>query len=149
MNLVFYLLTFIFSPGDHYNVVDVEVSKIENSGIAVTRCDYYEYLKCYCLTMDDKMFPYGVQGVYLHPINDTDIITFIVPPGNFFDFSRKLNKLEVQHGAGYEYVIKYDIFRLLNLAKRPCNSEISWKEDDCKMEKVNKIGSLIYFQIVS
>ena len=49
--------------------------------------------------------------------------------------SRKLNKLEVQHGAGYEYVIKYEIFKLLNLDKRPCKNEISWKEDDCKMEK--------------
>ena len=128
--------------GDQYNVVDVEVSEILKSGISITRCDYYEYLKCYCLTMDDKMFPYGVQGVYLHPLNDTDIITFIVPPGNFFDFSRKLNKLEVQHGAGYEYVIKYEIFKLLNLDKRPCKNEISWKEDDCKMEKVNKITKI-------
>ena len=114
----------------------MEVSQIENSGIVITRCDYYEYLKCYCLTMDDQMFPHGVQGVYLHPLNETDIITFIIPPGKFFDYSRKLNKLEVQHGAGYEYVIKYDIFKILNLNKRPCKSEISWKEDDCKMEKV-------------
>ena len=88
--------------------------------------------------MDDQTFPHGVQGVYLHPLNETDIIviTFIIPPGKFFDYSRKLNKLEVQHGAGYEYVIKYDIFKILNLNKRPCKSEISWKEDDCKMEKV-------------
>ena len=95
--------------------------------------------------MDQKTFPYGIQGVtILQPKNKVDIITFIVPPGKFYDFTRKLNKLEIQHGSGYEYVIKYDIFKVLNLERKPCKSDISWKEDDCKMEKVLYIQARDY-----
>ena len=125
------------ASGEDYEVIELNVSSIEGHGIEISRCDYYEYLKCYCLAMNDQVFPHGVQGVHLYPPQD-DIIAFIVPPGKFYDFTRKLNKLEIQYGAGYEYVIKYDIFKVLNMEKRPCNAEISWREDTCKIKKVKK-----------
>ena len=134
-------MTFIiFITGDDYEVVKVNVSNLERSGVDVTSCDYYEYLKCYCLAINGEIFPNGIQSVHLNPPhNNIDIIAFVVPPGKFYDSSRKLNKLEIQHGSGYEYVIKYDIFKILNLKKRPCNSDISWKEDNCKIKKVKLV----------
>ena len=33
-------------------------------------------------------------------------------------------------------LLKYDIFKLLNMEKRPCNAELSWNEDKCIIDKV-------------
>ena len=94
--------------GDKYNSVRVEVKR---PGVLVSRCDYYQYLKCYCLSFPPTDYPHGVQGVTFHPRNKTDLISFLVAPANFYDFSRKLNKLELQYGYGYGYIVKYEIYQ--------------------------------------
>ena len=125
-------------PGEKYQSVPVEVSSSGGSGlVVVTRCDYYKYLKCYCLDFPHSDYPHGIQAVTLSPRNQTDIIAFLVAPANFYDFSRKLNKLELQSGFGYEYIVNYEIYQqYLGSAENPCKPNLSWQVDNCKMEKV-------------
>ena len=107
--------------------------------VTIRRCDYYQYLKCYCLSFPDSSYPHGIQEVSLSPFLNTDIISFLVAPENFYDFSRKLNKLEFQYGFGFEYIVRYDIhYQLLDSVKKPCRQNLSWAEDTCKIEKVER-----------
>ena len=129
-------------PGEKYQSVPVEVTGRGGSsrGVVVTRCDYYEYLKCYCLSFPHTDYPHGIQAVTISPRNNTDIISFLVAPANFYDFSRKLNKLELQAGFGYEYIVNYEIYQqYLQSVENPCKQNISWQLDNCKMDKVKAL----------
>ena len=126
-------------PGEKYHSVPVEVtsrSRGSDGLVIVSRCDYYEYLKCYCLAFPHSDYPHGIQAVTLSPRNNTDIISFLVAPANFYDFSRKLNKFELQSGFGYEYIVNYEIYQqYLGSEENPCKQNLSWQVDNCKMEK--------------
>ena len=103
----------------------------------VSRCDYYQYLRCYCLSFPPAHYPHGVQAVTFYPRNKTHLISFLVSPSNFYDFSRKLNKLELQYGYGYGYIVKYEIYQqYLQSGENNCKQNLSWEVDDCKLEKV-------------
>ena len=107
------------------------------SQVVVGRCDYYQYLKCYCLDFPPSQYPHGIQAVTLHPRTKTHVISFLVAPANFYDFSRKLNKLELQSGSGYEYIVNYEIHQqYLQSVENPCKQHLSWQVDYCKLEKV-------------
>ena len=109
----------------------------------VSRCDYYQYLRCYCLSFPPAHYPHGVQAVTFYPRNKTHLISFLVAPSNFYDFSRKLNKLELQYGYGYGYIVKYEIYQqYLQSGENTCRQNLSWEVDKCKLEKV-KVHSLI------
>ena len=128
-------------PGDKYDTVRVEVQKTGDiSGVLISRCDYYQYLKCFCLSFPPSVFPHGVQGLTFYPRNKTHLVSFLVAPANFYDFSRKLNKLELQYGYGYGYIVQYEIYQQYpQSGENSCKQSLSWEEDNCKLEKVSLI----------
>ena len=124
----------LFAIGDEYKYVRINAeneTELSLNGLLISRCDYYEYLKCYCISLEHKIYPHGVQGFTLIP--KIDISTFVVAPGRFYDFSRKLTKIEIETNFSYEYVIDYNIYNLINLDNKPCKPELSWREDECKL----------------
>ena len=128
-----------FVPGDAYEEIMYNSSVLQNvsqlsmAGLNVTRSDYYPYLKCYCLAINKENFPYGVQGFYIYP--KIEIAVLIVPPGRFYDYNRKLSSFELELNHTHQYVIQYGIYKLLN-AHNPCNEDLSYNEDECKLKKV-------------
>ena len=128
----------LFAIGEEYEYIDINVTEKETelsaNGLLISRCDYYEYLKCYCISLDPRNFTHGVQGFTLSP--KIDISTFVVAPGRFYDFSRKLTKIEIENNFSYEYVIDYNIYNLINLHNKPCQPQLSWREDECKLSQV-------------
>ena len=124
--------------GENYNSVGVDLTRAGGGGeVLVSRCDYYRYLKSYCFSFPHYHYPHGIQALTFYPRNQTDIIAFLVAPENFYDFSRKLNQLELQSGFGYEYIVKYEIYHQYRQSvENPCKQNLSWLVDDCKMEKV-------------
>ena len=127
----------LYSLGDEYEYVDIKADNetdLTSNGLLISRCDYYEYLKCYCLSLSSRHYPHGVQGFTIFP--RIDIKTFVVAPGRFYDFTRKLTTIEIQTNFSYQYVIDYNIYNLINLETKPCKASLSWKEDECKLSQV-------------
>ena len=127
----------LFAIGDEYTYVDIDAeneTELGENGLLISRCDYYEYLKCFCIALEREIYPHGVQGFTLIP--KTDIRTFVVAPGRFYDFSRKLTTIEIETNFSYEYVIDYNIYNLINLDNKPCRPELNWREDECKLTQV-------------
>ena len=126
--------------GDSYtlhNYTELQnLTWLDEEGLKVERSDYYPYLKCYCLNLTKSKFPHGVQGIFIYP--KIEIAVLIVPPGRFYDYSRKLSSFELQLNYTHQYVIQYGIYKLLDLksSNKSCSKKLSWKEDECKLEIV-------------
>ena len=135
----------LYSLGDEYKYVEIDANNETDliiNGLVLSRCDYYEYLKCYCISLDPRTYPHGVQGVFLYPM--IDIRAFVVAPGRFYDFSRKLTTIEIETNFSYEYVIDYSIYNLINLETKPCKASLSWREDECKLSQLTGLVTAQY-----
>ena len=130
--------------GDSYtlhNYTELQnLTWLDQEGLKMERRDYYPYLKCYCLNLTKSKFPLGVQGIYFYP--KIEIAVLIVPPGRFYDYSRKLSSFELQLNYTHQYVIQYGIYKLLDLESpsKNCSEKLSWNEDQCKLEKVKRLS---------
>ena len=82
----------------------------------------------------EEHFPFGVQQIFLYQKRDVKV--FIVPPGNFFSPTRKLNIVDLNTGYKYIYTLGYTVSKALNKRAAPCRPGLSWREDQCKMSKV-------------
>ena len=60
----------LFAIGDEYKYVNIDAeneTELSLNGLLISRCDYYLFLKCYCLSLDPNLYPHGVQGFSLFP----------------------------------------------------------------------------------
>ena len=55
------------STSDEYERVTLK--KMEDNRMILSRCDYYDKLKCFCITFSSEMVAFGVQGISVYPKN--------------------------------------------------------------------------------
>ena len=68
------------------------------------------YLSFVCnvsIFFSEEHFPFGVQQIFLYQKRDVKV--FIVPPGNFFSPTRKLNIVDLNTGYKYIYTLGYTV----------------------------------------
>ena len=107
--------------GNNYTKVKLSTKdNFSEMGIYVTRKDYYEYLKTYCLNIrclgvsksckvifalfSEEEFPNGINKLYL-TIKSPLTLT-IVAPGNFYDGSRYFNTMDIDKAYEYSYTVR-------------------------------------------
>ena len=118
------------------NYEKVKFKPEETNGLTLKRCDYYDKLKCFCLTFSKELVAFGVQAISIYP--RTGCYITVVTPGNFYSHSRKKSMIGYATGFKYLYNIKHSIVTSLPLAGDMCEHRMDWREDDCKLNFINR-----------
>ena len=118
----------------------IETISITNNSLPISRCDYFKFLKCYCINLSDMENAFGIQDLFLKTAQNAKIS--IVPKNQFFGYHRKLTQIYTPIGYDYTYIIDHSISKQLPTEPNGCSQEIDWKSDICFLRYThNKIFS--------
>ena len=98
-----------YSKGNGYSserISSTNSTALNQFGIEITRCDYYWYLKCYCLVFEQEKV---IQRVRLISKSEVDYVMMVVQPERIFDYSRKFSEITHKPKFTYSYNLRYKI----------------------------------------
>ena len=107
------------------------------SGVSMKTCDYYNHLRCNCMMISAETAPFGLQAVSIYPKENCKMI--VSAPGRFYTPAQKKAKITFLAGHNYVYSIEQIVSKHLPIGLSPCNEELNWKEDECKLRILNDI----------
>ena len=110
---------------------------IEDNRMVLSRCDYYDKLKCFCITFSPEMVEFGVQAISVYP--KTGCYITVTAPGKFYSHERKKSMIRYVSGFKYLYNIGYAIITSPLMEDDSCDHSRDWKVDDCKLKYINNI----------
>ena len=108
-------------------------------------------------------YTYGIYKLYVYTKSNIDV--YLIPPGRFYNRISGISKTEIQEGMKYRFRIRfkvlqidtllsnlknsrYGIYKKLSTKKTPCNHDLDWKEDTCKLSKVLTETSLKWLTVM-
>ena len=113
-----------------------EVISITNKSLPISRCDYYENLKCYCIDLSDLENTYGIQDIFLKTTQNAEIT--VVPKHQYFGYLRKLTLIVTTPGYDYTYIVDHYLSEQLPLEPDGCSHEMDWKSDSCVLQYLHE-----------
>ena len=113
-----------------------EVIPISNKSLQISRCDYYEILKCYCINLSDMENAFGIQDIFLKTLQDAHIT--LVPKNQYFSYRRKLTLVFTTIGYDYTYIVDHSLSEQLPLEPKGCSHEMDWQGDICILQYLHE-----------
>ena len=89
------------------------------------------------MTFSHETAPFGIQAVSIYPTQNCNIA--VSGPGRFYTPARKKTEVAFLMGYKYIYSIGQAVSKDLPLGWTPCNEELDWQEDECRLKLINDI----------
>ena len=113
-----------------------KVISITNKSLPISRCDYYEILKCYCFDLSDMKNTFGIQDITLKTAQDAEIT--VVPKNQYFGYIRKLSLIFTTPGYDYTYIVDHYLSEQLPVEPDGCSHEMNWKSNSCILRYIHE-----------
>ena len=124
---------------DDYKETEIQANisefEMKNNGITLTRADYHNKLKVYCMEFSYK---YGLQKVQIVVNNKVNVKISIIPPKSHTKYERRRNEILIIPDYTYTYQINQMVLISLPLPSQPCSHDMDFMEDICWNNHVNR-----------